>query len=125
VTLFVHAVGNIFLVLCAFMSLAFVVIYQLTANWRATQVGRHLMAIAASETAILLSTTIRLFFGTNVYFELVRLLIFLSFPVVLAWRLVILWKYQVKPQMEARRIRRARHLDDRSGSGGLPPEEQR
>lgn len=111
-----HNIGSILLIVCAVMSLTFVVGYHLTTDWRATEVGKHLMAFTASESAILTMYSARIIAGADApWFEFVRLIVFISFPVVLGWRLAIMWRFSVKPWMEARRDRN----DDGNGDGYL------
>lgn len=95
----VRDIGSWVLVLCAVLSLIFVIGYHFSAFWWETEVGKHLMSIAASEGAILTTQSLRIIFGLNQdWYEAVRLVVFLSLPVVLTWRLVILWKLQIKPK---------------------------
>jgi hypothetical protein len=100
-TTVVRDLGSWVIVLCAVLSLTFVVTYHFSALWWKSEIGKHLMAIAASEFLILATQSVRVITGVqSECFELFRLFIFLSFPVVLTWRLVILWKLQVKPKRE-------------------------
>lgn len=100
----VHDAGSWVIVLCAVLSLTFVVGYHFSALWWKTEVGKHLMSIAASEAAILTTQSIRVISGVDSQcFEIFRLIVFLSFPMVLSWRLMILWKLQIRPK---RRIRK-------------------
>jgi len=122
----IHDIGSVMLVVCALLSTTFVAGYYLTTDWKSTDVGRHLMAFSMSESAILLMYTARIIAGHDaVWFQIIRLLVFLSFPVVLAWRLVILLRYQLRPWVEERRKEQDGYLDDREGPGRVSTEEQR
>lgn len=95
----IHAAGSVVLVICAVLSMTFVVVYHYSAVWWRSEVGKHLMAIASSETAILTTQSIRLIIGEDTsWFSFIRLVVFLSFPVTLIWRLWILWKLQIRPR---------------------------
>lgn len=119
-----YTVGSVLVVLCAVMAVLFCIGYHLTTDWRASEIGKHLMAFSLSEAAILVLSTIRFIVGADApWFEFVRLVVFLSFPVVLAWRLIIIWRFSVKPWLEVRRGRNDGsnddgHLDDRGGRAG-------
>lgn len=88
-------IGDCLIVLCAVLSTACVLAYQVTTGgaWWDTEHGRHLMAFMAAITGVLLLSTVRIF-AVDVlgqsdpsWFQVLRLAAFASLPLVLSWRL--------------------------------------
>jgi hypothetical protein len=124
----VHDIGSVLLVTCAVMAIVFCTGYHLSTNggWNDTEEGRHLMYFTASIAAILTMYTVKIISGSDaVWFEIIRLIIFVSFPIVLGWRLAMLWRYQFRFWLRARRRDKDGRPDDRTGPGRVPTEEQR
>lgn len=89
--------GSVLIVVAALQAVEWLVAYHRTTGgaWRRTQMGRHLMAFMASIAAVLAvwSTAVvldALGFDLPTWFDVLRLAVFVSIPIVLAWRRVLL-----------------------------------
>lgn len=91
-------VGGGLLVVTTLLALACPVAYQVTTRgtWRRSDVGRHLMAFMASMAAVLALSSVRFVLVTvagrddPAWFVWIRLIVFVSVPIVLAGRLSII-----------------------------------
>jgi hypothetical protein len=95
-------IGNALIVLSAIEALAFVAMYSVVARWWRSEVGRNIMALMGVIAAVLVLSTIRIIFGDNSWFAWLRLGVFAGVPVVLARRLWLLWRVQVRDRLVAR-----------------------
>jgi hypothetical protein len=91
--------GNALLCVSTGLILACIVAYSFTTRggWRDSEVGRHLMAFMASEGSILVLGVVRLIteslgWPDPDWFRGLRVLVFVTLPVVIAWRLRIILK---------------------------------
>ena len=93
-------IGNAGLVYCAIIGTASVVIHC-RVPWRASRMGRHLMAYMFAMAIVLDLGVVRLVFGDSWWFALLRLVVFLTaIPLVMTWRLVL----QVQAQRGGREL---------------------
>lgn len=105
-----YTVGSLLILWAAVVGVASVIVHA-RVDWRATAVGRHLMAYMSVIAAMLVLSMIRYFIGDTWWFQLIRLVVFTGVPVVMTQRLVL--------QLRAQRLAR----DERSqaeDSGGHP-----
>lgn len=94
-------IGTVLIHSCTVASVAFVVLYQLWADWRRERMGPHVMAFMGSLAAVFALSSIRLVFGDSTWFVALRTVVFVAVPAVLYWRLWLL----IKTQLEKRRAR--------------------
>jgi uncharacterized membrane-anchored protein len=89
-------IGNVLVLYTFFVSLAFVVVYQLTARWWESSIGRSLMTYQIAMTLIMGVTAVTSIFDmqTNPTVQAIMLFIFSAVPVALTWRLIALVKVQ-------------------------------
>lgn len=99
--------GNVLFVWAAVVATASVVVHARVSWWR-SEMGRHLMAYMGAMAIVLDLGVIRLLAGDSFAFQLVRLVTFISVPIVMTWRLWL----QVKAQRADSVIR----LQPRGGS---------
>lgn len=90
-------IGSALLALTAAINTACVVAYGWTTRggWRDSEMGRHLMCFMCSEAAILDLSVVRMVAGgagwpDPVWFRVLRLVVFVTLPVVMGWRLAII-----------------------------------
>lgn len=86
--------GNALIFASAAGSVLFVVLYHLRAPWWRSATGVHLMAFTASEAAVLSLSCVRIVVGDAPWFQAVRLVVFVSIPFVIWWRVVLLVQAQ-------------------------------
>ncbi|WP_068925056.1 putative phage holin [Planobispora rosea] len=101
------AIANVLIYLSLVPALAFVVLYHLRVDWRATEMSRHVMTFMAVITSLLLVAVFRQLGGEETWFKALRLIVFAGLPYVLFQRLWLL----IKAQAEARRERQERDGD--------------
>ena len=94
-------VGNGLLICAALVCTASVVMHLRVPWWR-SEMGRHLLAYMGVMALTLDLGVIRIFFGDSWWFQLVRLVVFIGVPVVMAQRLWLQIKAQREAQDEAR-----------------------
>lgn len=107
-------VGNVLVIVSTLLALAIVVLYHLSSPWRRSEAGRHLMTFTAVIAVVLLLTAIRVVAGAGLdtpWFQWVRTVVFVGVPIVLAWRLAILWRAQFRGRSWAEIRGRRRHVD--------------
>lgn len=86
-------VGSILLTYCAAVGTASVYVHS-RVDWRATQMGRHVMYYMAAITLTLDLGVIRFLFGDSPWFQALRTVVFLGIPVVMTQRLYLLIRAQ-------------------------------
>jgi hypothetical protein len=96
-----RVIGNVLIFLALAPTLAFVVLYHLRVDWRASEMGRHVMTFMALIAALLLVAVLRQFVGDSTWFQVVRMCVFAGLPYVLFQRLWLL----LRAQAEVRRDR--------------------
>jgi hypothetical protein len=81
-------------------SLAFVIIYSITARWWRSALGRNLVAFDSALALTLLPSMVHHFFGVNTVnnagFAWFTLIAFGFVPIVIVWRTAILIRLQLK-----------------------------
>ena len=90
-------IGNALVIFTAILSTFFVVYYQKVAPWWHSEAGRHLMSFSASLAVLFDLAVIRIFWGGALWFEVVRLVLFIALPVNFVWRILLLYKAQQEP----------------------------
>jgi hypothetical protein len=94
----IQYIGDVLILITAGLGVACVVAYQVTTDgaWRLSEVGRHLMAFMGSLAAALSLSVLKavvvdvLGHDDPVWFQVIRVLVFCTVPVVLAQRLHII-----------------------------------
>lgn len=94
-------IGNVLLAYCAVVGTASVVAH-LRVPWRATQIGRHLMAYMGVIALVFVLGVVRLVIGDSLPFAILRTIVFVGVPIVMTQRLVL----QIRAQRDDRRTRR-------------------
>ncbi len=61
------------------------------------------MSFTGSIALVLMLSAARVFFGDSSWFQFVRLIAFFSLPWVLAWRLWMLYRLQIRPRRGVRK----------------------
>lgn len=93
--------GDVLVFVSALVATASVVVHAgVSPPWWRTHIGKHLMYYMASVAAVLDLSAIRLVAGASLdtpWFQIVRVVVFATVPVVLSWRLWI----QVRLRVEA------------------------
>jgi len=92
----VRLAGNVLIILSAVITSASVAMHTRVPWWR-SEMGRHLMAYMAVMAAVLDLSTIKILFGDTAGFALLRLIVFIGVPLVMAWRLWLQIKAQRRP----------------------------
>lgn len=88
--------GNGLIFWSAIVYLASVALH-LRVDWWRTQMGRHLMASWAVIAAVLALSSVRILFGDSIWFQLLRLVVFVGVPVLGTQRLYLQIKAQRCP----------------------------
>lgn len=97
----IQLIGTIGLVACAVASSGFVVLYHLSARWWRTEEGWHLMTFTGALAVVFDWVTFRTLavdprpVGPAV--GIVRAAIFIIIAVLLAWRVWLLYRRQIRP----------------------------
>ena len=108
-------IGDWLVIGSAVLAVACPVAFQWTTRgaWRDTAIGWHLMSFMLAIAAVLVQAAIRLvcddFLGVGdpVWFQRLRVAVFVSIPIVLAWRLVeILRPYRTPSERREDTIRK-------------------
>ncbi len=81
-------IGNVLLTVAAIVATASVVVHA-RVPWRDSQMGRHLMAYMGVIALVLDLGVVRLIIGDYPAFSVIRLVVFVGVPIVMAWRLVL------------------------------------
>lgn len=106
----VQPVGSVLIVASVVPAVLFVVLYQLTADWRRQPLGPHVMTFMSVIAAVLVLSTVRQFTtGDTLWFLLLRLVVFAAVPFVLWWRVIILIKTQLRKRRQ--RMKGDKHGD--------------
>lgn len=95
-----QAVGNGLVVVSAVLAALIIVVYHVTARWWESEAGRHIMAFTAAVAAVLGLASVRIVAGAGLdtaWFVVLRVAVFASVPVVLAWRFGIVLRDQAIP----------------------------
>lgn len=79
-------IGSLLLTWAAIVGTASVCVHS-RVRWRASRMGRHLMAYMAVVAAVLDLGVIRWIFGDSAAFQLLRLVVFVGVPMVMTQRL--------------------------------------
>ncbi|WP_141703737.1 putative phage holin [Planobispora rosea] len=103
-----QVIGNALIFLSLAPALAFVVLYHLRVDWRATEMSRHVMAFMVVITSLLLVAVFRQLGGEETWFKVLRLVVFAGLPYVLFQRLRLLLKAQAERRQERKRERKER-----------------
>lgn len=90
-------IGNGLISWAAVVGVLSVIVHAL-GPWRASEMGRHLMAYMTAIAAVLLLSVVRIIIGDSPWFQSLRLVVFVGVPVTMTWRLVL--------QLQARRYNR-------------------
>jgi len=102
----IRILGNLLLLLSALLATGFVVVYWITAPWWRTAMGRNVFSLMAVIAAVLDLSVIRVFLPVTadvLWFGILRLIVFAFVPVVLALRLWLLIKIQIRDRRRERR----------------------
>lgn len=86
-------IGNVFLFWSAIVASLSVILHA-RVPWRASRVGKHLMAYMLAIAAVLDLGCIRVVIGDSHVFQMIRLVTFIGVPIVLTWRLWIQFDVQ-------------------------------
>ena len=94
----IELAGSALVVVSAVEALVFCVAYHLSAPWRETTGGRHIMAFTAVLALVLTLWVARLLLPLDwAGWDVARLVTFAGVPVVLGHRLLLLYRLQIKP----------------------------
>lgn len=99
-----HWISNGLIFWAAAVGIASVIVYSRVQWWR-TQLGRHLMAYQSIVAAVLTLSSIRVYTGNTLGFELLRLVVFVGVPLVMTQRLWLLIKAQREDDRAEKRLR--------------------
>lgn len=105
----IRYLGNGLILLSAVFATSFVVLYWVTAPWWRSPMGRNVQALMFVIALVLDLSVVRIFVPGSVdllWFNILRLIVFAFVPVVLGWRLWLLWRVQV---LDRRRDRNGIH----------------
>ena len=95
----INLIGSVLILWATVVGVASVWLHS-RVDWRATPMGRHLMAYMAALAAALVLSSIRFLLGGDTWwFQLIRLVVFVAVPVAMTQRLLI----QIRAQREVRR----------------------
>lgn len=101
----IRFLGNLLIVLSAILATGFVVLYWVTAPWWRSDMGRNVQALMGVIALVLDLSVVRIFVPGALdllWFNLLRLVVFAFVPVVLGWRLWLLWRVQVRDRRRER-----------------------
>lgn len=103
--------GNGLAVLTTVLAWAFVALYHLSSPWWRSEAGRNLMSMMGVIGAVMTLSMVRIVAGAGLdtgWFVWLRTLVFAAVPVVIGWRLWMLWRvqYQGRSWAEIRGHRR-------------------
>lgn len=98
----VHLLGNIALAVGALAFLTFVVLYQLTAPWQETRMGRHMMTFDLVVTVVLVYAFVATIWGPLPNRDWVRVAVYGAIATIGWWRVSLL----IREQTDARRVAR-------------------
>lgn len=93
----VHVIGNVLIVISALECWAFVALYHLSAPWRHSEMGRHIMTFMIVFAVVLTMLAVRVIAGIGNTCGLdspFEAAVFTAVPVVLGWRVWLLLKEQ-------------------------------
>jgi hypothetical protein len=107
----VQLLGNVALAEAALAFIVFVIMYQVTALWRETRMGRHMMTFNLVVAVILSYAFVSTVFGPLPAREWVRLTVFAAIGAVGWWRVALLWKEQRDARRELT-LRGKHHLPE-------------
>lgn len=97
--------GTVLIVASAALASAFCVLYHLSAPWWRSEEGRHTMSFTGVIAVVLTLWTIGAMTPAHgPWWLVVRLVAFSGVPLVLAWRLWLLWRLQIRPALR-RKVR--------------------
>lgn len=103
----IHLLGDWSAFAGAATSLAFVVLYHLSAPWWRSAEGRHLMSFTASLALMLSWVSYRITVTTPgplpLSDEIVRTVVYALIAGLLLWRLALLWRRQIGPGLRRRK----------------------
>lgn len=100
----IELLGTVLIVASAVMAVTFCVAYHLSARWWRSEEGRHLMSFTAVIAAVLILWTIgALTPAHGPWWLVLRLVAFSGVPIVLAWRLLMLYRLQIRPAFRRRK----------------------
>ena len=88
--------GNGLIMLAAVIGTVSVILHLRVPWWR-SEMGVHLLCYMAVMAAVLDLSTIKILFGDTAGFALLRLIVFIGVPLVMAWRLWLQIKAQRRP----------------------------
>lgn len=92
-------VGNGLAVLTTLLAWLFVILYHVASPWWRSEAGRNLMSMMFVIAAVLSLSTVRIVAGAGAdtgWFVWLRTLVFAAVPVVIGWRLWMLWRVQFR-----------------------------
>lgn len=92
-------VGNGLVVLTTVLAWLFVVLYHLSSPWWRSEAGRNLMSMMAVIAAVLSLSAVRIVIGADSdtpWFIWLRVLTFAATPLVIGWRVWMLWRVQFR-----------------------------
>lgn len=97
----IHLLGTIALLAGAVVATLFVVLYHLSAHWWGSEEGWHVMSFTGAIAAVLDFTSVRALTATPLHLppgvDVARTLIFGTVAGLLAWRLWMLYRIQIRP----------------------------
>lgn len=100
----ISLLGTALILLSAVLATVFCPLYHLTAPWRDSEAGRHIMSFTAVIALVLDLWTIgALTPAHGQWWQIVRIIAFALVPVVLGWRLWMLWRLQIRPELFRRK----------------------
>lgn len=102
----IQTIGTFLVALSAALAWAVCVLYHLSARWWVSEVGRHVMTFTGILAAVLtLWTAGALWSDGGAAWRVARLVAFTGVPVCLAWRLWILYRLQIRPELRREKTR--------------------
>lgn len=94
----IYLAGVVLVIVSAVLAWTVVITYHLSAPWRDSHAGRHVMAFTAVLAVVLTLWTVGLLTSAHgTWWDIVRLVAFSGVPAVLAHRLLLLWRLQIRP----------------------------
>lgn len=91
-------IGTGLVVLSAVLAWAFCLLYHFTAPWRASAAGRHIMTFTATLAVVLTLWSVGALTPATkgTWWEITRLVAFGGIPLMLARRIHLLWRLQIR-----------------------------
>lgn len=102
----IHLLGTVSVLAGGVAATLFVVLYHLSARWWTSEEGRHLMSFTFVMAAVLDYVSVRTMVGgsrpPSLGVDVPRFVIFGLVAVLLIWRLLMLYRIQIRPRARRR-----------------------